>query len=294
MQIKNWNDLRYLLAVARGETLRAAARQLLVDDTTVARRLTSLEQEIGQRLVQRRGDGRLALTELGQRVAKEAEAVERHYDAIAATVAGERGTTFGTVRMTAVPILVNRLFARNFAALTKRAPGVVVELIPDSRDLSLTRREADVAIRLARPTTGGMAIKISRIGSLAYAAYASRALPPARTRKMPWVTYESAMAHLPHARWMDRAGRGGEGASALRVHDAETALEAIAAGEGRTLLPILVADRDQRLRRIKVPSDRAIPAREIWLLTHADDTGIGRITAVTDWIGSTIALGAGS
>ncbi|MGI9409270.1 MAG: LysR family transcriptional regulator, partial [Hyphomicrobiaceae bacterium] len=294
MQISNWNDLRYLLAVSRGQTLRAAARQLRVDDTTVARRLSSLERQLGKKLVQRRGDRRLTLTEAGQRVAKEAEAIERHYDTIATTLAGDRGGSFGTVRMTAVPILVNRLFARNFGALSVRNPGVQLELIPDSRDLSLTRREADIAVRLARPSTGGMAVKTSRIGTLSYAAYAANDITPKYSKALPWITYENAMSHLPHARWMEREGErerhgASRGRSALRVHDAETALEAVAAGEGKTLLPKLVADGDPRLRKIKVATHRPIPVREIWQLAHADDVEVGRLVAVMDWIRTTVA-----
>ncbi|MGI9408540.1 MAG: LysR family transcriptional regulator [Hyphomicrobiaceae bacterium] len=294
MQISNWNDFRYLLAVSRGQTLRAAARQLRVDDTTVARRLSSLERQLGEKLVQRMGDRRLALTEVGQRVVKEAEAIEQRCNTIAATIAGDRGGSFGTVRMTAVPILVNRLFARSFGALSVRNPGVLLELIPDSRDLSLTRREADIAVRLARPSTGGMAVKASRIGTLSYAAYAANDVSPKRAKAIPWVTYESAMSHLPHARWMEREGErarqvGSTGRSALRVHDAETALEAVAAGEGKTLLPMLVADGEPRLRKIKVSAHRPIPTREIWQLAHADDIELGRIVAVMDWIRMTVA-----
>ena len=75
----------------------------------------------------------------------------------------------------------------------------------------------------------------------------------------------------------------------MRVHDAETALEAVAAGEGKTLLPKLVADGDPRLRKIKVATQRPIPAREIWQLAHADDIELGRIVAVMDWIRMTVA-----
>jgi DNA-binding transcriptional LysR family regulator len=57
MQILNWNDLRYVLAVSRGGTLRAAARLLGVDDTTVARRLVAMQETIGTRLYQRLVDG---------------------------------------------------------------------------------------------------------------------------------------------------------------------------------------------------------------------------------------------
>ena len=289
MQMSNWNDLRYLLAIQRGQTLRAAARQLRVDDTTVSRRLASLERELGRQLVRRRGDARLELTEAGERVVQDAEAMEKHYAAIASTVGGNGNICAGTVRLTTVPILSNRVFARNFDKLAATHPGLVLELIPDSRDLNLTRREADVAVRLARPSTGGMAVKAQRIGILTYAAYAQRQLPFRRVESLPWITYEETMSHLPQARWMMRAAQTDRvGRSSLRVHDAETALEGAAAGLGKTLLPILAADGDPRLRRINMRTAGSLPARPIWLLAHADQVGLTRVATVIDWVKKTV------
>ena len=283
MQSPNWSDLRYLLAIKRGQTLRAAARQLRVDDTTVSRRLTSLQEGLGKQLIQRRGGSKLVLTEAGERVALAAEAMERHYASVAALVRGD--TCSGTVRLTSVPILTNRLFACSFGDLATRYPNLVLELIPDSRDFNLTRREADIAIRLARPVTGGMSVKAHRVGTLNYAPYVSRDMPRRLIRPLPWITYEDSMSHLPHARWMERAGqRDGAGQSSLRVHDAETALEAAVAGLGKTLLPSLVADSDKRLRRIDVTVGEPLPAREIWLLAHADQLELARVAAVIEWV----------
>src|SRR5258707_4316116 len=76
MQMLNWNDLRYVLALSRGGTLRAAARLLLVDDTTVARRLVALQATIGTRLYQRLVDGTLRLTTSGERAALHAQRIE--------------------------------------------------------------------------------------------------------------------------------------------------------------------------------------------------------------------------
>ena len=283
MQPPNWNDLRYLLAVKRVQTLHVAARQLRVDDTTVSRRLASLERGLGKKLVQRLGNSRLVLTELGERVARDAEAMEHHYASIATLVDSSGDPCAGTVRLTSVPILANHLFARNFRDLAVRYPNLVVELIPDSRDFNLTRREADIAVRLARPTAGGMSVKARRIGTLTYAAYASRHMTRRRMQSLPWITYEDSMSTLPHARWMERAGDGAE-RSSLRIHDAETALEGVVAGLGKTLLPTLVADRDKRLRRIDAPADRRFPAREIWLLAHADQVELARVAVVIQWI----------
>jgi len=288
VQPPDWNDLRYLLAIKRGQTLRAAARQLRVDDTTVSRRLASLERGLGRKLVQRLGDGRLVLTESGERVARDAEAMERHSASIAALVDGDGDACAGTVRVTAVPILANRLFVRNFGDLAARHPGLVVELIPDGRDFNLTRREADVAVRLARPGAGGVSVKTHRIGTLTYAAYAARDMPRRQVQSLPWITYEDSMSHLPHARWMERAAQAA-GRSPLRVHDAETALEGAVVGLGRTLLPTRVADSDKRLGQIDGPADRPVPAREIWLLAHADQMQLARVAAVMQWLEAIVA-----
>src|SRR5262249_16308331 len=289
MQRSNWNDLRYLLAIQRGQTLRAAARQLRVDDTTVSRRLASLERELGRQLVRRRGGTRLELTEAGERVAQDAEAMEQHYAAIVWTVGVNGNICAGTVRLTTVPILSNRVFARNFDKLAATHPGLVLELIPDSRDLNLSRREADVAVRLARPSTGGMAVKAQRIGILTYAAYVQRQLPFRRVESLPWITYEETMSHLPQARWLMPPAQTDNGQSSLRVHDAETALEGAAAGLGKTLLPILAADGDRRLRRINMPTAGSLPARPIWLLAHADQVGLTRVATVIDWVKTVVS-----
>jgi DNA-binding transcriptional LysR family regulator len=92
------------------------------------------------------------------------------------------------------------------------------------------------------------------------------------------------MSHLPQARWIARATKGGEGEiCGLRVRDAETALEATAAGLGKTLLPTIVAARDTRLHRLDSRVNR-IPSREIWLLAHADQADLPRVVATIKWL----------
>jgi DNA-binding transcriptional LysR family regulator len=172
MQPGNWNDLRYLLAIKRGQTLTAAGRQLRVDDTTVSRRLSALQAALGARLVQRKGDKKLVLTQAGEVVARRAEAMELQFQLLGEVAGADQDPCLGTVRVTSVPILINRLFAGAARDLLGNHASLVIELIPDSRDYSLTRREADIAVRLARPTAGGMAVKARRIGTLRYAAFA--------------------------------------------------------------------------------------------------------------------------
>src|SRR5262249_34062924 len=152
--------------------------------------------ELGRQLIRRRGDTRLELPEAGERVAQDAEAMAKHYAAIASTIGGNRNICAGTVRLTTVPILSNRVFAHNVDKVAAAHRGLVLELNADSRDVNLSRREADVAVRLARPSTGGMAVKAQRIGILTYAAYVQRQLPFRRVESLPWITYEETMSHL--------------------------------------------------------------------------------------------------
>ena len=183
MQTMNWNDLRYILAVSRGRTLAAAARLLGVDDTTVARRLVAVQEMIGVRLYQRLADGTLALTTSGERAALHAERMEREISALGDALSGADDMVSGTVRVTSVPIIINRMLVPAAPTLLKRHRELHLEFVADARDLSLTRREADLALRLARPKTGGTKVTARRIGTMRYDVYAS-ALCSARDAKM--------------------------------------------------------------------------------------------------------------
>ena len=171
-------------------------------------------------------------------------------------------------------------------------PGLIIELIPDSRDLSLTRREADIALRVARPSSGGTSVKARRIGTLGFAGYAASASKKAQIWRLPWIIYDESMSHLPQARWIARLeGSAAGNICGLRVHDAETALEATALGLGKTLLPTIVADRDPRLRRLPSLPGPPVPSREIWLLAHADQMRLARVSATIQWL-ETVLKGA--
>jgi DNA-binding transcriptional LysR family regulator len=285
----NWNDLRYILAVSRGKTLAAAARLLGVDDTTVTRRVTAMEETIGVRLYQRLADGTLRLTSSGERAALHAERIEREIDLLAVGLAGADDMVAGIVRVTSVPIIINHVLVPAVQNLLKRHPKLQVELIADARDLSLTRREADLALRLARPKTGGSRVTARRIGTIRYEVYVSAACSAAEAKALPWITYDEAMAHLPQARWIaGAAARNGGKIASVRMNDGETVLGAVVAGLGRSLLPCIVADGDSRLTRLRTKDRPAALDRELWLLAHSDLKTLGRIEAVVDWIEQTV------
>jgi DNA-binding transcriptional LysR family regulator len=281
MQPPDWNDLRYVLAIHRGRSFAGAARLLSTDPTTVARRLRTLEEALAVKLFARGSEGRLDPTEAGEGAVERAEAIEEEVGRLTASVGGGRGAT-GTVRVTAVPVLVNRVLIPAARHLLTGQPGVTLELISDARDLNLTRREADIAVRLAAPGREvGSRIVAQRIGSLRYAAYVASHIAE-RASKLPWLTYDSSNAHLPQARWTARTVERGGTASRLLVNDAEAVLQAVLSGSGRALLPCLIADRLPALTVL--PDSADVLSREIWLLSHPDLRPLARVAATLDWL----------
>lgn len=282
MQSLNWNDLRFVLAVARTRSLAGAARRLGVNDTTVARRIAQAEQRLGAHLFER-NLGILHPTEAGAAVVAGAERVELEVQALESAVSGADGLAAGSVRVTSVPIMVNRVLVPALPRLLRNHPQLRVELIAEPRDLSLTKREADIALRLARPRTEGRAIA-RRIGQLDFAVY-----EPSRkgTEPLPWITYDDTMADLPQGRWIaERAIRDRQAPPQVMVNDAEAIFQSVKAGLGRSLLPTFVGDREPGLAR---HSDAPAPlSRELWLMVHPELRELVRIRVVMDWLVSVI------
>lgn len=271
----NWDDLRFVLAIARTETLSAAARRLRVDQTTVARRLAALEHAAGQKLFLRTG-GRLAATEMGGRVTTRAEQVESEMLALERELTGADKMPEGTVRVTAVPVLTNRLLIPRLGPVLRRYPGLKVEMIAEPRNFNLTKRDADIAVRLARPEAGAALCR--RLGTISYSVYGPAG---ASVETLPWLTYEEDYEHLPQARWIARSCAGSE-AIRLRLSDAESVFQAVAAGLGRSVLPDFLAGPEAGVERL---SDQPILSREAWLLAHPDLRHLPRVSAVIDWLG---------
>jgi len=277
MQDLNWNDLRFVLAVARRGTLAGAAKSLRVDETTVSRRLARAEEALGLALFLR-SEGRLLPTDAGRLTVAVAERSEAALERLHEDLRSHGDAALGRVRLTAVPILVNRVLVPALPRLHRAYPGIAIDLIAEPRDLSLGERDADLALRMARPKREAKVLA-RRIATLGYGVYARRRLPAAA----PWIAYEEAMADLPQAGWIARrAEESGAPLAALRVNDAETLVAGLHAGLGRSLLPIVVGERESGLVREDGPSPAL--SRELWLLVHPDLRHLARIAAVIAWL----------
>ena len=166
----DWDDLRFFLAVARHGSLSAAAKDLRVAQSTVGRRLASLEASLGVRLLNRTPDG-YVLTLAGEDVREKAERLEAEARSLERNVGGRDTRLAGLVRITCTETVASHIVAPCFAALHLQHPDILIEVIPDPRDLSLAMREAEISVRLSRPDQHDLVVR--RIGNLAFGLYAS-------------------------------------------------------------------------------------------------------------------------
>ncbi len=284
MQSHNWNDLKYFLALHRDGKLSPAGRTLGVSETTVARRIRELERSLETTLFVRSANGRYEPTDAAREVLAHAETIEAGNLAIS-EVSGENAhRVTGSVRISSVPIIVNRFLVPNLASLERLHPRLAVELVPGSDNLDLSKREADLAVRLSCPSDGGLRTRAQKLGELSFATYAARSISPDQYEKLRWITYDETHLNLPQANWLENAVKFPEMRANLRVADAETGMQAVAAGVGKTLLPRVVASGDPRIRAIEPNDGAKLPTREVWLLSHVDQASRLSVTAAKDWL----------
>ncbi len=287
MQDLDWDDLRYVLVLSRTGRLARAARQLHVNETTVARRIARVEKVLGSRLFER-VNGALKTTEIGLAAVQRAEQIEVGVDEVRNAASGADARAAGSVRLTAIPMLLNRILLPALPALLEANPLLQLQLVAEPRNLRLANREADIALRLARADKEHRTIA-RRIGELAYAVYGPAAVP---SRALPWITYDN-LSVLPHVKWIEDAiKQAPEAGTRLAVNDSDVVVHAIRAGLGRSLLPSCIADREPGLSRLS--GRKPVLTRELWLLVHPELRHLARIKAVVGWIERVIAgLGSG-
>jgi DNA-binding transcriptional LysR family regulator len=277
MQDLDWDDLRYVLSLSRTGRIAGAARKLGVNETTVARRIARVEALLGVRLFERDA-GVLRPTDSGQIVIRRAERIELDVDAVKDGVTNADSVAVGKVRVTAVPLVLNYILIPALPDFLRSHTRLQLELASDHRNLSVTNREADIALRMARPDNDYRAVA-HRVGIVDYAVYGAS---PAR-RPLPWITYEAGWSQLPHARWMAKVvASDPEARISVVVNDSELALNAVRAGLGRSLLPCRIGDGVPELSRLS--GAKPVLSRDMWLIVHPDLKHLARVRAVMAWI----------
>ncbi len=285
LQDYDWNDLKFFLALHRAGTFAEAARISRVDETTVARRIKRLEEALGEPLLLRQGSGRYELTDAGAAILGNVERVEAENHALRERIGEHSDSVVGVVRISAVPYITNRILIPNLPALQAVNPDLTLELTPEARNIDLTKREADLAVRFSRPSDGGMGIKARKLGDMAFDVFCSSAVPVSEEEKLDWISYDDAHALLPQSQWIEKLRlKNGRRPSCLRLADLESVQRAVICGYGKSILPRLSCLADKRLRLARVQNTGLEMKRAVWLLSHATLAERTSITVAKQWL----------
>lgn len=274
----DWEDLHHFVTLAREGTLSAAARALRVDHATVARRVAALEQSTGLKLVDRRARA-TTLTDDGKRIAAVAAPMEEAAFAVGRAAQAAKPGIDGEVSISAPPNFASSVIAPELVRLRAQHPGIHIKLIGEKRKASLSRREADIALRLMRPLEGGLFVrKIASFGFSLYGApgYLEKTPPHA----LSFIGSDASMAESPQEVWLRTII--GEREVVLRTNDLETQVTAACSGLGVAALPHYLGDSNPRLQR-HVVTQKPI-SRDVWLAVHRDLRQVPAVRAVMEFL----------
>lgn len=280
----NWDDLRLFLAVSRQPKLEHAAVSLKLDATTLSRHLRRLETSLGMTLFERTRRGHM-LTAQGEALLEHAEAMESATLAIQQATENEQEIS-GKIRLGVTEGFGTAVIAPALAGFHRLYPAVEIDLIALSGYVSVSKREADMSILLARPQTGRL--RIRKLTDYALSLYATEDYlstnPVIRSEddlaSHTLIGYVEDLIYAPQLRYF------GDALPGLHPNIASPSIlaqcEMTLAGLGVCILPKFLAGQKQGL--IEVLPDDILVTRSFWLTTHEDVKDFARIRLMSDYL----------
>lgn len=265
-----WNDLRFLLAVARAGSLTSAARTLGVATTTAGRRVAALEGAVGLKLVRRHPDG-VALTPAGLRLVELAAGIAAQVRDVEKDL-GAPGENLGEIRVSATESIGTEIVSPSLPRLYSAHPTLRVTLRSESGLADFARGGADIAIRMNQPKRADLVRR--RLGVFRLGVYAAASMDSHEACAA--LTYDESYGSIPERDWLHQRGYG---AARLQASSTRVLVEATRAGLGVAVLPTFWAERVEGLKRVDLKSP---PDRTAWLVYHADSRDLPSIRVVAD------------
>ena len=280
-------DLEIVLAMARTGTLAAAGERLGVDASTVFRSVQRIERGLGQTLFARSRSGYLA-NDLALSLAERAEQVEAALESARAVANALPDQVSGTVRITTTDTVLVGLVAPALQALQLQHPNLSYDLRANNELASLTRRDADIAVRATRRPPQHLIGK--HLGSIRVGLYAGRASgitdADVDAGRAPWLAIDDAIPEHPSVGWRKR--HFPKVMPTYFVNSLQVVAEMVAMGMGIGILPTLLAQARDDLVLLRDLPDANTSA--LWLLTHPESRHLRRIAVVYGHLAQTLRL----
>ena len=286
----DWNQVRAFLATVEEGSLSAAARALGQTQPTLSRQVSGLEQDLGVTLFER-GPRAMTLTDAGVELVDHVRAMGEAAASLSLAASGQSQAIEGHVSITATDMMATYVLPTALKQLRETAPNIVVELIASNDVRDLTKREADIAIRHARPEQADLIAKL--VGNASAHLYASKSYltaagHPASTGELSTLTF---IGMPPDGRYLAMMQALGLELSAeqfkIRTASGTAVIELVRRGMGISFLPRQAVDLFPEL--VPVLTDRVSFPIPIWLVTHRELHTSRRIRVVYDLLNVTLA-----
>lgn len=276
----DWDNLRHFLALVRSGSVTRAAHGLRVNQTTVSRRITALEDRLGKKLFERSGNGWL-LTPIGEALVASAENMAEEATAIERRVMADSRELSGRLRLTIADVCTQYLTMPAIQAFARQYPNVELEIVAATDVLDLTAREADVALRTTVQPPPNLIGK--RIARLAYAVYGTQeVLERVQTDpdggEVPCITWIGDSRTRPA--WIEKSFP--KTRRTYRASELGVMLQMVRHGMGMAQMPCVFVDPDPLLHR--VPARYVEPGWGLWVLCHVDLRTTARVRILRDFL----------
>lgn len=282
-----WDDVRLFLALVQTGSLTGAGKAMGLDTSTVSRRLAGMEESIGAALFVRSREG-VRPTVAAEELLPDAQDAEQALARMTRIAEGLDVAPEGVVRLTVPPTIAETFVVPALPRLLAKYPKLRLEVLATTSIADLTRREADLAVRTSRPTSGDLVFV--KLFSAPYALFASKSLVAKLGRLstftgVPFVTWTPDFAQLPSAQWVSR--RVSSSDVVLKIGSMAGQLAAAAVGLGVALLPRPIG-RASLVELAITPALReavlALPSDDLWLVGHQALRRVPRVEAVWQFL----------
>ena len=283
-----WDNLRYLLAIARAKSVAGAARLLKVHHTTVFRRLNALEESLGVRLFERLSTG-YVLTQAGEEMHQTAVEIESKITTLNRHISGQDRQLKGSIRVTTTSTLLHYLLTPCFAAFMREYPAIKLEILESNQQYNLTKRDADIAIRTTNnPPEHLVGRKIARAAVSIYGSknYLAANKKIEELAEYSWIGVEESLERAMYGNKLTKLLPQIE--VQYRVNTLMGISSALLNNMGLGLLFCFMGNNEPNLQSINSPIPEL--AKDLWILTHPDLRHVARVSIFIDFIGEALKV----
>jgi DNA-binding transcriptional LysR family regulator len=289
----DWDLIRSFLAVARAGKLTVGAKHLRIDHATLSRRISTLEKALGAKLFDHSVSG-YSLTPAGEQLLLRSETIESSIFSLDRQF-GESSRVSGAVRIGAPDGFGTTVLAPAIGKLAAAHPELEIDLVATPRILSLSKREADIAVALACPPRGRLHGR--KLTDFEWGVYAAKTEPalwenvkkPDDFKGLPFISYIEDLIYTPEVDYLEEISKSI--VPRIRCSTLVAQWQATAAGAGLCVLPCFIAEGDGRLVRV-LPKEVAL-TRTFWMIVHSDIRDIARIRVTCDFIAEEVRRSRG-